>query len=537
MISLARLTALPGSLIACVFALLFTDCTASVLGNPAAGDAPADSPATINLDDGLIINITHSVLCTRKTKKADTVFVHYRGVLASNGQQFDSSYDRGEPFRFTLGLGQVIKGWDEGLQDMCIGEKRTLKIPPTLGYGDAGAGALIPGGATLVFDTELRGIFGVEPEAQPETGPITSETPTETAGLDPTETPDPSSMLLPTVTGEDEEAFATIATISPTVTPTFPAATAASSSDSPFSEHTAENDGECHLLGPFALIVQAALGLLALGSLVWKRYRERPRRPLLIWFFDASKQVLGSALLHLLNLAMSMLGSGSFDVQSTKTPVEAGVTSANGQQPNPCSFYLLNLAIDTTFGIPILVLLLRLLHHAFSLTPLAKPQGSLKSGYYGDPPHWSWYLKQSFIYFLGLLGMKFCVYVLFQMLPWLPWVGDWALKWTEGNTALQIVFVMFIFPLVMNAIQYYIVDSFIKEQPSDQSEEDESGGNGEPGEESEETGRLIVNNENAGEEEEDISDDEVTKGGASTPSRGRTIKEVNPMPLPAEDNR
>jgi hypothetical protein len=106
-----------------------------------------------------------------------------------------------------------------------------------------------------------------------------------------------------------------------------------------------KNSGECSLLGPFALLIQGALGVLALMSLVYKRWREHPRRPLKVWSFDVSKQVVGSILLHLANLLMSMLSSGQFDI--TKTAA-ATFISENGKQdtPNPCSFYLLNLAID-----------------------------------------------------------------------------------------------------------------------------------------------------------------------------------------------
>jgi len=73
-------------------------------------------------------------------------------------------------------------------------------------------------------------------------------------------------------------------------------------------------------------------------------------------------------------------------------------------------------------------------------------------------------MKQSVIYFMGLMGMKICVLIIFLVLPWISRVGDWALRWTEGNEALQVAFVMFIFPVIMNATQYYIVDSFIKNQ-------------------------------------------------------------------------
>jgi len=88
----------------------------------------------------------------------DELHMHYRVTLKSNGKQFDASYDRGEHFVFTLGAGMVIKGWDQGLQNMCPGEKRKLVIPAHLGYGDRGAGADIPGGATLVFEVELAKI-------------------------------------------------------------------------------------------------------------------------------------------------------------------------------------------------------------------------------------------------------------------------------------------------------------------------------------------------------------------------------------------
>jgi FKBP-type peptidyl-prolyl cis-trans isomerase len=102
----------------------------------------------------------------RAAEAGDYVDVHYTGWLyddqaADNrGDKFDSSVDRGQKFQFALGAGQVIKGWDQGVVGMLIGEKRELTLSPEMGYGDRGAGNVIPPGATLVFEVELLGLEG-----------------------------------------------------------------------------------------------------------------------------------------------------------------------------------------------------------------------------------------------------------------------------------------------------------------------------------------------------------------------------------------
>jgi peptidylprolyl isomerase len=96
-------------------------------------------------------------------KTGQTCVMHYTGWLYENGakgKKFDSSVDRGEPFEFPIGRGQVIAGWDEGVATMKVGGKRTLIIPAALGYGARGAGGVIPPNATLIFDVELLGVKG-----------------------------------------------------------------------------------------------------------------------------------------------------------------------------------------------------------------------------------------------------------------------------------------------------------------------------------------------------------------------------------------
>jgi hypothetical protein len=164
----------------------------------------------------------------------------------------------------------------------------------------------------------------------------------------------------------------------------------------------------------------------------------------------------------------------------------------------------------------------RVLTRLVALTPLGSPPESVQSGNYGSPPNAWWWLKQSLIYFCGLMGMKFVVLVMFMMLPWLPRIGDWALGWTEGNEKLQIVFVMMLFPLIMNALQYYIIDSYIKKQEvlADDGEVGSAGAGG--------SGPVVYEelavSESDGSDDEDDDDGDARKSVSNNAGRGSHLR-------------
>ncbi|KAI8576139.1 hypothetical protein K450DRAFT_258196 [Umbelopsis ramanniana AG] len=204
------------------------------------------------------------------------------------------------------------------------------------------------------------------------------------------------------------------------------------------------NQSGCKLLDSFAIVIQVCLATIAFSTLIIKRQRENPQRPVRIWGFDVSKQLVGGIVIHTLNLLVSYI-SGKNEADPS----------------NPCVWYFLNIFVDTTVGVGILwgiLLGFRRLAAYFRL------QG-VQSGVYGDPPLINQFIqwgKQLLIYITALVLMKLVVVLIFAICPFLFDFGQWVLEWTMSNYKLQVVFVMLIFPLVMNIIQFWVIDTIVK---------------------------------------------------------------------------
>ncbi|KAF8897857.1 vacuolar membrane protein-domain-containing protein [Infundibulicybe gibba] len=179
-------------------------------------------------------------------------------------------------------------------------------------------------------------------------------------------------------------------------------------------------------------------------SLVYKRQREKSKRPWRIWLFDVSKQVVGQMFVHGVNVLISNLVSHH--------------TSSNA-----CVFYFLNILIDTTLGVALIYLVLHALTHIFS--EKLHLQG-FESGVYGTPPSFKYWARQAAIYVLSLTTMKLLVLALFALFPAIFKLGEWLLSWTwagEGDgDAVQVIFTMGIFPIIMNILQFWLIDSIVK---------------------------------------------------------------------------
>ncbi|PPR02651.1 hypothetical protein CVT24_002134 [Panaeolus cyanescens] len=198
----------------------------------------------------------------------------------------------------------------------------------------------------------------------------------------------------------------------------------------------------CQLLGPTALVVQALMGIFVISSLIYKRHRETPKRPWRIWLFDVSKQVVGQMFLHGINVLVSSL----FSIHNAA---------------NACVSYFLNILIDTTFGVALIYITLHALTRLFVEKFRIK---GCQSGVYGNPPSVAYWFRQTALYFVSLFAMKVVVILFLVLFPGIYLVGEWLLSWTwtGDSDGLQVVFVMGIFPIIMNVVQFWLIDSIVK---------------------------------------------------------------------------
>ena len=235
---------------------------------------------------------------------------------------------------------------------------------------------------------------------------------------------------------------------------------------------TTEVDGDnCKLMGPFALFVQAIMGILVIGSLVYKRQREKPKRKWKIWALDISKQLLGQLFVHILNVVLSDF-----------------VASGGGK--NPCSLYFLNILVDTTLGVFFIYIALK--YVTYILTERLGLEGFV-SGQYTPPfptpvpttdssgssvrsgasrrsfrrgrPRIEYWLKQLGSYLFVLFLMKMAVLAVLAIFPFLFDVGSWILGLFGSHKDYQVLFSMALFPLAMNVLQFWLIDSLLRHNP------------------------------------------------------------------------
>ncbi|OAD05238.1 hypothetical protein MUCCIDRAFT_122846, partial [Mucor lusitanicus CBS 277.49] len=201
----------------------------------------------------------------------------------------------------------------------------------------------------------------------------------------------------------------------------------------------------CELLDGFGILIQFLLAFTALITLIYKRAKETPQRPLQIWALDVSKQFVGAGMIHFINLGISY---------SASKPT-SGHTSL-------CTFYFINVGIDTTFGVLLLWCWFTLLMNACEKCRLLHVG---ETGDYGPPPLsrmvWPW-MRQMAVFLLAEILTKACLYGIVINSPWLFWLGELCISWTQYDPKIQVVFVMLIFPLIMNAIQFWLTDIILK---------------------------------------------------------------------------
>ncbi|CAH7685770.1 vacuolar membrane protein-domain-containing protein [Phakopsora pachyrhizi] len=227
------------------------------------------------------------------------------------------------------------------------------------------------------------------------------------------------------------------------------------------SSSSIKNNQSCSLLGPFSILIQTFMALVILISLLIRRHREKPKRKLRIWTADVSKQIIGQAFVHFLNIFIS------------------DSLASSPTQGNPCALYFMNILIDTTLGVFILYIALRSITSLITYT-FERPASSLGllTGTYPYPFLMSW-SKQLAVYLLSLVILKLVV-------VWMFWLGgesltrfgDRIINGISSDGKVQVLMVVMVGPTCLNVMQFLLVDSFIKHhlEELDDYEEDEQEG-------------------------------------------------------------
>jgi len=198
--------------------------------------------------------------------------------------------------------------------------------------------------------------------------------------------------------------------------------------------------GNCKLLDNWALFVQGCMGMIAISVLILKRQKEHPKRPFKIWVLDATKQIIGQLMVHFINIALSYIR----------------IFKNSAKETNPCIWYFLNLILDTTIGIFILMLYMHIMDKIVKLLKIT----NCETGYYGDNPNKpliSAWIKQTIIFILCLFSMKFTVLYIINKFSIFMEFGHFVIGLMSKNVKVQVVFDMLILPVTMNAIQVKII--------------------------------------------------------------------------------
>ncbi|CCK72258.1 uncharacterized protein KNAG_0J01770 [Huiozyma naganishii CBS 8797] len=245
--------------------------------------------------------------------------------------------------------------------------------------------------------------------------------------------------------------------------------------------------GTCQLLGPVSLIIQCLMGLLVVMVLLLKRNYEHPRRKLIVWAYDISKQMIGSLVIHFLNLGISVWKRRSSSVRFLFHMAGAGDDGDDGDDGEQCDWYFVNLLMDTTLGIPILWVTLHYIEklaHMCNITNVEsgnyfeehhtlEPELDLDSNectgwcgsfhMQGKIPLFSAFCKQLVVFILGLVGMKFVIFLVLNYFEDMAyWFANLVLGWSDPWPNFQVFLVMFVSPVLLNCFQYCCIDNIIK---------------------------------------------------------------------------